>query len=110
MSTQARVPAGMVEELPGLYGPAEGSSSIFYRNQGVRRMDRREALGAIAAIPGMASFRVKVNSGDVIVLECPGQISVENANRLRNEFKQAFPRHELIILDNGTRLNVLTGL
>lgn len=76
-------------------------------------MNRREAvasIGALATLPGMASFKAELKSGDVIVMECPGAISTEVSDRLKAQMAEVWPNHKVIILSDGMRLNIISGV
>lgn len=72
-------------------------------------MNRREAIAALTAVPGLTTIEVaRLHPDDIIVLECDGTISNEVADRLERELTAIWPSHKIVVLGDGMRLKVVS--
>jgi hypothetical protein len=73
-------------------------------------MKRREALAALMALPAATRItRAEVQTGDVIVFECPGYISDEAVARIRKCAETVWPDNRIAVLGDGMRLKIVAG-
>jgi hypothetical protein len=64
-----------------------------------RRTDRRSAAGPRPIV--VEPRRLELNPGDAIAVNVAERLSVEQANRIRQELIAAFPGHRIVILEGG---------
>ena len=70
-------------------------------------MDRREALKALTALPGLTRISVAdIKPEDVIVLECERPISDETAKRIQQYVNMIFPNQKVVVLGDGLTMKV----
>lgn len=70
-------------------------------------MNRRQAVAALMALPATSTItRAALKPRDVIVIECPGPISMETAERLRAYLKEVWPEHRCIVMGDGMKLRI----
>ena len=60
----------------------------------------------IQFIGDMQSLALK--PGDVLVLKCPGKVSYDTAEKLRDMIETQFPGHKALVLDDGLELGVIS--
>lgn len=73
-------------------------------------MNRREALAALTALPAVTRIaKADLKPDDVIVVECPGGISCETAERIQAALKHVWPNHQAVVLGDGMTLKVVQG-
>ena len=71
-------------------------------------MNRREAIRAVMAMPGVASISVaQLKPDDVIVLECDEIVSDHVAAYLKSEMQQIWPGRKVAVLCKGLHLKVV---
>ncbi len=71
-------------------------------------MTRREALAALVALPEATRISVaRLTPTDVLVLEVPGPISIETAERIKASMLKVCPEQKCIVLSDGVHLKVL---
>ena len=72
-------------------------------------MNRREALSILTSLPAVGSIsRADVRPGSVIVVECPGSISQDTAERMKALLRQVWPEPtRIVVLGDGVQLRVL---
>jgi hypothetical protein len=72
-------------------------------------MNRREAIAAIASLPGLTRISSEtVQPTDVIVLECPGRITSEVRERLIASLRTLWPLpQKIVVLEQGIQMKVL---
>lgn len=54
--------------------------------------------------------RVRIQPGDVIVLRTDAHITAAVGERIVTDLKDIFPGHKVIILPEGNRLQIVSGL
>lgn len=70
-------------------------------------MTTPEALEALQGMSEVSSVRLlKMEPGDVLVIECPYIVSQEAAGRMAALVKQSFPENKVFVLDGGATLKV----
>ncbi len=52
--------------------------------------------------------RMVLSPGDTIVLKVPGRVSDQQAQFIKNLMQDKFPGHEVLILDGGMELGLLS--
>lgn len=71
-------------------------------------MNRREAIAALTALPGLASIQTAdLKPNDVLVCRCDGHISEDLAVHLRETLERVFPGRKILVLSDGLSLEVL---
>ncbi len=71
-------------------------------------MNRREALTAFMGLPAAAVVtRAEVKPNDILVIECPGSISPESADKIQAAMKNVFPDHKCVALGDGSKLRIV---
>ncbi len=66
-----------------------------------------EALRRLLYVPDLEGIRVmRLQPGDVIVVETSGRLSKQQAEMAQHQLKAVWPEHEVLICDEGMRLNV----
>jgi len=72
-------------------------------------MNRREALLALTALPGLARIsRADPKPDDVIVLECEKRLSDEQCHHLIALTQQVWPNRKVIVLEDGLKMKVVS--
>lgn len=72
-------------------------------------MNRREAIAALTAIPGLTRIeKADVKPDDVLVITCAGPISEDTARRIKTTFEQIFTQQKLLVLPDGMQLKVMS--
>jgi hypothetical protein len=62
-------------------------------------MNRREALAALAALPAVQSIaRDEVRRGDVIVVECSSELTMESIKRMQEDIATIWPDNKCVVL------------
>lgn len=73
-------------------------------------MNRREALAALAALPGVARIeRANPAPDDVIVVETDQPISLAGAEHIERKLKAIWPDRRVIVLQHGLKLKLAPG-
>lgn len=73
-------------------------------------MNRRDAIKALTALPGVASIATApVRPKDVIVVECDMPVSREMAERMKQTLTEVWPGQKIVILDKGHHLKIVEG-
>lgn len=73
-------------------------------------MNRRDAIKALTALPGVASIAAApVRPKDVIVVECDMHVSCEMAARMKETLTEVWPGQKIVILDKGHHLKIVEG-
>lgn len=71
-------------------------------------MNRREAIAALMALPATPTItRANVQPDDVIVIECPGRIPMEAAERIQKVAEQAWPGRKVLVLSDGLTVKIV---
>jgi hypothetical protein len=71
-------------------------------------MNRREAIEAIAALPGLTSIsRSDLRPNDVIVIECDALVSADGRAKIQQYVNLVWPDHRCVVLCGGHRLKVV---
>lgn len=71
-------------------------------------MDRREALAALAAIPGLKKIeRTDLAFGDVLVLTVAHMMTDEEIADLKRRLEEVFPGHRCLVLTEDATLKVM---
>ena len=74
-------------------------------------MDRREALTLLTSLPAVTRIsRATVSPSTVIVIECPGAVSSETAERIMKSARQVWPDNQCVVLSDGMTVKVLDQL
>jgi hypothetical protein len=73
-------------------------------------MNRREALQALVSLPAVARISVaELKPDDVLVIECEGRVSAEQANRIKETLGQVWPGRKAVVFDEGMRLRIVAA-
>ena len=73
-------------------------------------MNRREAIAALVALPGVARISVaELKPDDVLVVEVAEHISAETAERIKATMGQVWPGRKVAVLGKGMTLKVVAG-
>jgi hypothetical protein len=72
-------------------------------------MNRRELLAALGTLPAATRVaRVELQPSSVIVVEVPGYITCETAQRLSEQLARVFgDKQRIVVLDGGATLKVI---
>jgi len=74
-------------------------------------MNRRDALSLLVSLPAATRVtHVTVSPSSVIVLECPGSIGQETADRLHKAAREIWPDNQCVVLRDGMTVKVLDSL
>lgn len=71
-------------------------------------MNRREAIRAVMAMPGIAAISVaKLTPTDVIVLESDGCLDINTVERIKAIVETVWPGQKVVVLDGGLKLKIV---
>jgi hypothetical protein len=71
-------------------------------------MNRREAIAALTALPGVAEIKVAdLRPDDVIVVECESHLSAEGIANLRTSLERIWPGRKFAICEPGLHIKVV---
>jgi len=74
-------------------------------------MNRREAIAALTALPAVARIsKADLKPTDVIVMECDGVVSSEQAERIEAYVQKVWPNHQVVVLGDGLKLKIVEKL
>lgn len=74
-------------------------------------MTKSEALAELAELPEAPAVAVvRVQPGDVICIEFPGDISDETAHRLMTFTKEMWPNNKIAVVGNGGTFKVIKAV
>jgi hypothetical protein len=71
-------------------------------------MNRREAIAALTALPAVTRIsRADLTPTDVIVIECDGFVSADQAERMTHTLREIWPNQRVVVLECGVRMKVV---
>jgi hypothetical protein len=73
-------------------------------------MHRRELLKLFAALPPTATVQqLDARPGDVLVITFPGNVSAEQAARLKDTAERHLKEYRVMVIGNGGTVSVVRG-
>jgi hypothetical protein len=73
-------------------------------------MNRREAIAALVALPGVAKISTApVKPDDVIVVECDLHMSCDMVERIKTTMADVWPGRKVVVFDKGMRMKIVEG-
>lgn len=73
-------------------------------------MNRRAALAALMTLPAVTKIAVApITPRDVIVIECPGPLSLAQIESIKHGIARIWPDTKCIVLCDGMRLKVVAA-
>jgi hypothetical protein len=73
-------------------------------------MNRREAIAALTAMPGLTSVEVAdVKADDVLVFEVNSHVTDEMVDRLKATAEGIWPGRRIVVLADNIKLKVVRG-
>lgn len=74
-------------------------------------MNRREALAALVSMPEIAKISAMpvLRRTDVIVVEVDKPCSAEMASRMREQLREVWPNHKIVVMCDGAKIKVAAG-
>lgn len=73
-------------------------------------MNRREAVAALKALPAVTRIsRADLKPGEVLVVECAGEISQDAAAHIVAKLKQVWPDSKAVVMSGGMKIKIVEG-
>ena len=73
-------------------------------------MNRREAIAALTALPGLGRVaQADIKPDDVIVVETTEHMSADAADRIGEAVRRVWPTHRVLVLQHGLSLKVVSA-
>jgi hypothetical protein len=77
-------------------------------------MDRRDAIKALFGVPVTTQIsRIpasELKPTDVIVIEAPGELTPEIAEKLQRHAQKVWPNHRIVVMAGGLHVKILSSV